>query len=50
MECTDGVFVELVKEHKEIEKFYYMFKAYANVTSLRLGGCDNAENPEIKKE
>lgn len=50
MDCVDGVFIELVGEHKELEKHYSDYKTLTQETNSRLSGCEKVENPDMKKE
>lgn len=50
MDCVDGVFIELIEEHKELEKHYSDYKTLTVATNIRLSGCEKVENLEFKKE
>lgn len=50
LKCVDGVLVDLVKEHKELEKHHSQFKTYWKETNSKLADCKKIEKTELRDE
>lgn len=50
IKCGDDVFVELVTENKELEKYHEEYKVLAADANKQLDECEKIENQEQKEE
>lgn len=50
IKCVDGIFVEMIKEHKELEKYRPEYKILAKETNAQLDECERNDNPQTKQE
>lgn len=48
--CIDGIFDEMIEEHKELEKYHTEYKTLAKETNIQLDECEKNANPESKME